>query len=153
MLHLNGHAKTRLGIIDFSVSFRITKKDKHRVPNKLVDGATVSECNFGHLCEISIEQLGNLFWLETFCNPRKILNVGEKNRKSFSLSVNCHVLLSVENALVDLGRQVSRDLRGQRIQKIVLCLKFGVHSANRRRLPALHRNENSADSRSECKIG
>src|SRR6516164_9520711 len=144
MLHLNGHAKTRLGIIDLSDSFWITKKDKHRVPNKLVDGATVSECNFGHLCEISIEQLGNLFWLETFCNPRKILNVREKNCKLFPLSVNCHVLLSAENAPVDLGRQVSRDLRRQRIQKIVLCLKFDVHRANRRRLPPLHRNEKRA---------
>src|SRR6516165_9003280 len=28
MLHLNGHAKTRLGIIDLSVSFWIAKKDK-----------------------------------------------------------------------------------------------------------------------------
>src|SRR6516165_4276381 len=42
MLHLNGHANTRLGIIDISHSFWITKKDKHRVANKLVDRATVS---------------------------------------------------------------------------------------------------------------
>src|SRR6516165_600610 len=75
MLHLNGHAKTRLCIIDISFSFWIAKKDQHCVANKLVDSAPMSEGDSRHLGEIFVEKLRNLLWLETFRNRRKILYV------------------------------------------------------------------------------
>src|SRR6516165_10537372 len=74
-LHLNRHAKTRLGIFDISLSFGIAKKDQHCVANKLVDSATMSEGDSRHLREIFVEKPRNLLWLETFRNPCKILNV------------------------------------------------------------------------------
>src|SRR3974390_168962 len=104
MLHLNGHAKTRLGIINISLCFWVAKEDKHRVSNEFVDGATVSKGDSRHLRKICVEELRNLLWLERFGDARKILYVREKDRKLFSLSVNGDIFLSAENTSVDLGR-------------------------------------------------
>src|SRR5207249_2985160 len=98
----SSHVQTGLGIFGFALGFRIAKKDQNGVADKLVESAAMLECDVGHLGKILVEQRGNLFRLQALRGRREILDIGKENRELLALSVNRDVLLSAENALVDL---------------------------------------------------
>jgi hypothetical protein len=113
------------------------KKDQHGVTDKFIDRAAMFERDVGHLGKILVEQSGNLFGLQAFRCRGKILDVGKKDRKFLALGVDRYVLLTAENALVDLRRQIARNLHRQCRQKFIRGLEFAIDAANRRRLASL----------------
>ena len=81
-----------------------------------------------HLREIFVEQLGDLLRLQPFGGRGEILDVGEEDRQLLALGVDGDVLLAAEDALVDLRRDVARDLHRQRGEEVVGGLQFAVHA-------------------------
>ena len=99
--------------------FGIAEEDQHGVADELVDGAAVRQRDRRHLGEIFVEQLRDLLRLQPLGGRREILDVREEDRELLALGVDGDVLLAAENALVDLRRDVARDLHRQRREEIV----------------------------------
>src|SRR5208282_4027465 len=107
MLHFSSHAQTSLGVLRFSLRFRIAEKDQNGIPDKLVDCATMLERDVGHLSEILIEEPGDLLRLQAFCGRRKVLDVGKEDCKFLALGVYRNILLTAKDTLVNLRREVA----------------------------------------------
>ena len=63
------------------------------------------------------------------------------------------ILLAAENALIDLRRNVPRDLHGQRRKEVVGGFKLPVHSLDAYRLSSLHAQEGYSANGGQHKIG
>src|SRR5215472_12080132 len=111
MLHVSGHAQASLGVFSFSLGVRIAKKNQNSVTDKFIDRPAVLECDIRHLGKVLVQQQRDLLRLQAFYSCRKILDVGKENRELLALSVNGDILLAAEYTLVDLRREVARDLR------------------------------------------
>ena len=101
----------------------------------------------------SLSSCGDLLGLQPLGGGGEILDVGKEDRQPFALGVDGDVLLAAENALVDLRRQVARDLHRHRGEEFVGGFEFGVHGLDDRRLTPLQRDEDKADGRHQHEIG
>ena len=120
VLHLERHAQAGLGVLGLALGFRVAEEDQHRVADELVDGAAVlNSAIVRHFGEIFVEQLRDLLGLQPLGGRGEVLDVGEEDRELLALGVDGDVLLAAEDALVDLRRQVARDLHRQRSEEIV----------------------------------
>src|SRR5262245_62276050 len=80
-----------------------------------------------HLREILIEEKRDLLWLQVLRGGGEILDVGEEDSELFALGVNSNVLLTAENALVDLWREIVRELGRNPDEKVIGGLELLVH--------------------------
>src|SRR5262245_66503141 len=80
-----------------------------------------------HLREILVKEARDLLWLQALCGGGEILNIGEEDGELLALGVNGDIPLTAENALVDLWREIVRDLRRNRDEKVIGGLKLSVH--------------------------
>ena len=103
--------------------------------------------------EIFVEELRDRLRLEPFRRCREILDIGEKDRKLLALGVNGYVLLSAENALVDLRRKVARYFHRQRSKEVVGRFEFRIYAADNGGLASLQGDEKQADRGDENEIG
>lgn len=101
----------------------------------------------------SLSKLGNQFRLQTFGGRGEILDIREENRQFLSLGMNGDVLLAAENALVDLGRNIPRDLQRKRGEKVIGRFQFAVHALNLHGLAALHRQKRHSADGGQSEIG
>src|SRR5262249_19058036 len=74
-----------------------------------------------------IKKKGNLLGLQAFCGGGEILDIGEEDGQLLALGMNGDVLLTAENALEDLRREIVRDLGRNPGEKIIGGLEFSVH--------------------------
>ena len=63
-----------------------------------------------------------------------------------------HILLTAEDALVDLRRKIARDFHRQRSEKLIRGFKLAVHAPDRRGLAPLQADEGRPAGRHERKI-
>ena len=102
------------------------------------------ERNRRHLGEVLVEHQRELLRLQALGGHGEILDVGKEHRELLALGVNGDVFLAAEDALVDLRRQIARDLHRQRGQEFVVGLELGIHAADRLGLPVLRGDEGDA---------
>src|SRR5205814_2135241 len=79
--------------------------------------------------------------LQTLGSCREILDVGEKDRELLALGLNGYILLTAEDALVDLRGEIARNLHRKRREKLVGGLELPIHALNRERMAALEHEE------------
>src|SRR5262245_31804958 len=79
-----------------------------------------------HLREILVEEERDLLWLQVLRGGREILDVGEEDSELFALGVNSDVLLTAENALVDLWRAIVRELGRNPDENVIGGLELSV---------------------------
>jgi len=91
--------------------------------------------------------------LESFRRRREVLDIGEKDRELLALGVNGDVLLSAENALVDLRRNVARYLHRKRGEKFVGGFELRIHALDNCGLTPLQGDEQESDRSNEEEIG
>src|SRR6185312_5035585 len=68
-----------------------------------------------------------LLWLQVLCGGGEILDIGKEDSELLALGVDGDVPLTAENALVDLWREIVRDLRGNPGEKVIGGLELPVH--------------------------
>ena len=136
-----------LGVLGHAFGLRIAEEDQDRVADELVDRAAMLERDRRHLGQILVEQPRDLLRLQALGGGGEVLDVGEEDRELLALGLDRDVLLAAEDALVDLRRQIARDLHRERGEEIVGRLELAVHAADRPRLPPLQHDEVEAGPR------
>ena len=153
VLHLDRHAQAGFRIFGVALGVRIAEEDQHGVADEFVDGSAMRQGDLGHFGEILVQQFGDLFRLQAFGRGGEILDVGKEDRQPFALGMDGDVLLPAENALVDLRRQIARDLHRHRSEKFVGGFELAVHRLDQRRLTALQDDEHQPDPGHQHEIG
>jgi hypothetical protein len=118
-LHLDRHPQARLCVLLGSLGFRVAEEDQNGIADESVDRAPVLESDGGHLGEVFIEERGHLLRLQALRSSGKILDVRKEDGQLLALSMDGYVLLAAEDALVDLGREIPRDLPGYGGEELV----------------------------------
>ncbi len=106
----------------------------------------------GHFREVFVEQKRNLLRLHALGSRGEILDVGEEDRELLALGVDRDVGLTGEYALVDLRREVPRDLGRHRGEELVVRLELAVHAVDRGCLAPLQGNESEAARGGEAEV-
>ena len=86
------------------------------------------EGNCGHLGEILVEEEGDLLRLQALRGSGEILDIGEEDSELLALGVNGDVLLTAENAFVDLRREIVRDLGRDRDEEVIGGLEISIEA-------------------------
>ena len=86
------------------------------------------EGNCGHLGEILVEEEGDLLRLQALRGSGEILDIGEEDSELLAPGVNGDVLLTAENALVDLRREIVRDLGRDRDEEVIGGLEISIEA-------------------------
>ncbi len=106
-----------------------------------------------HLGEIFVEELRQQFGLKPLGGRGEVLDVGEEDGELLALGVDGDVLLAGEDALVDLRRDVARDLHRERGEEVVGGFELLVHALDAAGLAALEREERQAAAGGDQEIG
>jgi hypothetical protein len=102
------------------LEFRIAEKGEDGVADIFVDGGAVFERDLRHLGEIAVEQVGELFGLKIVRRGGEIGDVGEEDGELLAVGRDLHALRAGEDGVVDLRREVFRQLGRERLELLVL---------------------------------
>ncbi len=76
----------------------------------------MGQCDFRHLRQILIDDLGQFFGFEPVGGLGKADNVGKEHCQLFARAGDLDLLLATEDRIVDLRREILRQLAGQLLQ-------------------------------------
>ena len=117
-LHGDRHLDAGEGIFLHAPCLGIAEKDDDGVADILVDGRAEIEGNAGHLGEILVEQLGQIFGFQSIGRLGEPRDVREEYGQLLAAARDLHLLLAAEDRLIDLRREILRELVGKLLQGI-----------------------------------
>ncbi len=94
----------------------------------------------GHRREIGIDDVRRVLRRQTIGNGAEFLDIRIEHRELHAFGGKRGLPDAAEHALVDMGRDVTRDFHGNGGQKIIGGGQFLVHRGNLAALPALQRD-------------
>jgi hypothetical protein len=118
LLHGHGHPDALHRILARPQGMGVAEEDDDGVADELVQGRAVFGGNLRHLLEVTVEEKGNFFGLPLRRRSGEVLDVRKKHRQAFALGLDFGLAGAVKQRLVDLRRQVARQLLGQGFQAL-----------------------------------
>ena len=98
----------------------IAEEHHDGVADIFVDGGAVLERDVRHLGQIAVEQIGQLLRFELVGGLGEIDHVGEEDGQLLAVRRDLDILRAGEDRVVDLRREIFRELGGQRVELLVL---------------------------------
>ena len=111
-LHCDCHNNTGLSILCDTLGFWVAEEQEHCITDKLVDGRAVLKGNHGHLGEVVIKNVCQLLRFQIVCGLGEACDICETDRELLPLGRDLNVLLTFKNRLINLRREIFRQLRG-----------------------------------------
>ncbi len=100
--------------------FRVAEEHHDRIADIFVDGGAVLERDVRHFGQITVEQMGEVFRFELVGGLGEIDHVGEEDGQLLAVRGDLDILRAGEDRVVDLRREIFRELLGQRLELLVL---------------------------------
>ena len=116
LAHGDGHAHAGQRVLLDAARLRVAEEDDDGVADVLVDGRTEVVGDARHLGEIVVEQLRQILGLEPVGGLGETGDVGEKDGELLAAACNLDLLPAGENRIIELRRQIFRQLTGELFQ-------------------------------------
>ena len=117
LLHGDRHLDAGQRVLLNAQRRRIAEEHDYGVADVFVDGRAVLQRDLRHFGEIVVEELGEVLELHFVGDFGETDEVGKANRELLALADDLDVLLAGEDRIVNLRRQVFRELGRQRRQR------------------------------------
>ena len=103
-------------------STRLWVAEEHHdgVADIFVDGGAVFERDVRHLGEVAVQEVGKVLRLELLGGLGEIDHVGEEDGELLAVGGHLDALRAGEDGIVDLRREIFRQLGGERFKLLVL---------------------------------
>jgi hypothetical protein len=119
-LHGDRHAHAGPCILLHALGFRVAEEGYHGVADILVDRGAIVQSDPRHLSQIAVEHRGELLGFEVLGGRGEIGDVGEEDGELLAVRRDLDALGAGEDRLIDLRREIFRELVGERLELLVL---------------------------------
>ena len=120
LLHGDRHLDAGDRVLPRAARLRVAEEQHDRVADELVDRGAVLERDRRHLAQVLVEEARQLLRLEQVGGLGEAGDVREEDRQLLALRRDLDILFAAEDRFVQLRRQVFRQLRRQRLERLVL---------------------------------
>ena len=120
LLHGDRHLHAGQRILLHAERRRIAEEHDDGVADIFVDGRAILQRDLRHFGQVVVEELGQVLGFHLVGDLGEADEVGEAHRELLALADDLDVLLAGEDRVVDLRRQILRELGRQRGQRVGL---------------------------------
>ena len=130
--HGDGHAYAGSRVLLQSTRLWVAEEHHDRVTDIFVDGGAVFERDVRHFGEVAVQEVGQVLGFELLGGLGEIDHVGEEDGELLAVGGHLDALRAGEDGIVDLRREIFRQLGGERFKLLVL---LGDHLCGGIQLP------------------